>query len=95
MLSAILANANRNPEETPEPFTVNDFIQWLTAPFEEVSDAEEDVEDWEDELEEPEAWPEEDPVPATDEQPAWKQWKRNIRAYAESVAPTPTLPPNV
>lgn len=98
MLSTILANANRNPEETPKPFTVHDFTQWLAAPFEDVRDADEEDEDeadWEDDTEDELPWLEAEPeLPAENEEPAWMQWKRNIRVYAEAVAPHTNLPPS-
>lgn len=80
---------------------MNDFIQWLQAPFDEVNEAEDEAEDdgddeWSDETDDDAQMldvVEEDLLeqPA-DEEPAWMQWKRNIRAYAESVKSP--LPPS-
>lgn len=73
---------------------MRDFVQWLETSFDEV-DAADDVEDddeWDDETDDEDV--SEQPVDEQGE-PAWMQWKRNIRAYAESAQPlSPTLPPN-
>jgi hypothetical protein len=108
MLASVIANANRNPEEKPEPFTVEDFMPTSTdLSTDSIADSriradgsmdfftesrigtdegDDDPEDeWDYQGDAP--WPSEEEEP--DKEPDWKRWKRNIRAYAESVTPKP------
>lgn len=83
LLASLIANANRDPEKRPEPFTVEDFLPGESGVDNGRSGEADDGEETDEVLSDgPSTALENAPLWAEDE-PDWKRWKRNIRAFAE------------
>jgi hypothetical protein len=77
LLASLIANANRDPEQKPEPFTVEDFLPGSAGQDEEADDEADDPL--------PGLPPNRESTDLGEgEEPAWMSWKASMQALASN-----------